>query len=113
MSLQNQQNKPGIIIGLLIVVIFWALIGAAIIMGAFKDGPSIAHVIVGLAFVWIGLSSFLANRFAKHSWYFRLLIFMAKTTGRPIRDPIILSPIGVILASFGFVYALWNLIAIY
>ena len=110
MSQQNQQNEPGIIIGFLIVIIFWGLIGSGMFMGALKEGPSIAHAIMGLAFAWIGLSIFLANRLAKHSWYFRLWIFLAKVSGSPIHDPIILGPIGFILASFGFIYTLWNLI---
>lgn len=112
MSQQDQQNKPGTIIGFFIVIIFWTLIGSGIFMGALNDGPSIAHAIIGLAFAWIGLSIFLANRLAKHSWYFRLWIFLAKVSESPIHDPKILGPIGLILASFGFIYTLWNLIAI-
>ena len=107
----SQQNEPGTIIGLVIVLIFWALIGSGFFLGAFEDGPSTAHAIMGLAFAWIGLSILLANRFATRSWYFRLWILLAKESGNPVRDPIILVPIGFVLASFGFIYALWNLIA--
>lgn len=59
-----------------------------------RDNHPLAEACIFATFMWSGLWVGLANRIPHRSWFFRMMRGLAYSTGRPIRDPVILDVIG-------------------
>ena len=105
------QSRPGLLLGCLVVVVYWLLLGISFALDPFaQEGPCIAHAWAGFANAWAGLSIAMANRWAHHSWYFRLWVSLAKRDGRVAHEPRVLVFLGGLLALGFLLFGLWNLI---
>ena len=106
----DKQNRPGILIGILILTVYWGLLVAGFELGALEvSGGRQGKIFMVYAHIWIGLSLICATRLSHMSWFFRLWIDLSLMMRGVVRGPKLLAPIGlgILIASLFAAYRIW------